>query len=439
MERENLEEIVDRLLGEAKTRGASAAEVDVSVVNGLSATVRLGEVETLEHNKDRGVGITVYFGERKGSASTSDWRPEALVDVVGAACDIARYTAEDRYSGLAAQELMAFDYPDLDLSHPWPVSMEEAIAIATRCEAAARGFDTRICNSEGATVSTHEGMRAYGNSHGFVGSYRSTRHSVSCAVIAQSGEAMQRDHWYTTARDAKQLDDVEAVGRTAAQRTVRRLDGRRLPTGTVPVLYTPEVASGLLSHFIGAIRGDSLYRRSTFLLDSLGTSVFPKFVTLREEPHLRGALGSAPFDSEGVRTQARDIVADGVVQGYVLDSYSARKLSLATTGNAGGVHNLSINTGNSDYDGLIRQMHRGLIITELMGQGINKVTGDYSRGAAGFWVENGAIAYPVEEITVAGNLRDMYADIVAVGNDVDTRRSIRTGSILIARMTVAGT
>jgi PmbA protein len=413
--------------------------VDVSVVNGLSATVRLGEVETLEHNKDRGVGITVYFGERKGSASTSDWRPQALIDVVGAACDIARYTAEDSYSGLAAKDLMAFDYPDLDLSHPWSVSVEEAIALATRCAAAARGFVARICNSEGATVSTHEGMRAYGNSHGFVGSYCSTRHSVSCAVIAQSGEAMQRDHWYTTARDAKRLDDVEAVGRTAAQRTVRRLDGRRLPTGTVPVLYTPEVASGLLSHFIGAIRGDSLYRRSTFLLDSLGTLVFPKFVTLREEPHLRGALGSAPFDSEGVRTQARDIVADGVVQGYVLDSYSARKLSLATTGNAGGVHNLSINTGNSDYDGLVRQMHRGLIITELMGQGINKVTGDYSRGAAGFWVEHGAIAYPVEEITVAGNLRDMYADIVAVGNDVDTRRSIRTGSILIARMTVAGT
>lgn len=439
MERKNLEDIVTRLLDEAKKRGATAAEVDVSLVNGLSATVRMGEVETLEHNKDRGVGITVYFGERKGSASTSDWRPEALVDVVAAACDIARYTAEDSFSGLAAKELMAFDYPDLDLSHPWPVTMEEAIVLATRCEAAALNFDNRICNSEGGTVSTHEGMRAYGNSHGFVGSYRSTRHSVSCAIIAESGETMQRDHWYTTARDAKLLDDVEEVGRTAAQRTVRRLDGRRLATTTVPVLYTPEVASGLLSHFIGAIRGDSLYRRSSFLLDSLGKTVFPKFVTLREEPHLRGALGSAPFDSEGVRTKARDIVTEGVIQGYVLDSYSARKLNMATTGNAGGVHNLSINSGNSDYAGLIRQMHRGLIVTELMGQGVNKITGDYSRGAAGFWVENGEIAYPVEEITVAGNLRDIYADIVAVGNDVDTRRSIRTGSILIARMTVAGT
>lgn len=439
MERKNLEEIVSRLLAEAKTRGATAAEVDASVVNGLSATVRLGEVETVEHNKDRGVGITVYFGKRKGSASTSDWRTQALVDVVAAACDIARYTAEDEYSGLADAHLMAFDYPDLDLSHPWPVGMEDAISLATRCETAAREFDPRIGNSEGATVSTHEGLRAYGNSHGFIGSYASTRHSVSCAVIAESGETMQRDHWYTTARDAKLLDDVEEVGRTAAKRTVSRLNGRRLPTGQVPVLFASEVAGGLLSHFIGAIRGDSLYRRSTFLLDSLGTQVFPSFITLREEPHLQGALGSAPFDAEGVRTQSREIVRDGVVQSYVLDTYSARKLNLATTGNAGGVHNLSITTGTSGYDELIRQMHRGLVVTELMGQGVNRVTGDYSRGAAGFWVENGAIAYPVEEITVAGNLRDMYAKIIAVGNDVDPRRSTRTGSILIEQMTIAGT
>lgn len=439
MERKNLEEIVSRLLAEAKTRGATAAEVDASVVNGHSATVRLGEVETVEHNKDRGVGITVYFGKRKGSASTSDWRTQALVDVVAAACDIARYTAEDEYSGLADAHLMAFDYPDLDLSHPWPVGMEEAISLATRCETAAREFDPRIGNSEGATVSTHEGLRAYGNSHGFIGSYASTRHSVSCAVIAESGETMQRDHWYTTARDAKALDDVEEVGRTAAKRSVSRLDGRRLPTSQVPVLFASEVAGGLLSHFIGAIRGDSLYRRSTFLLDSLGTQVFPPFITLREEPHLQGALGSAPFDAEGVRTQSREIVRDGVVQSYVLDTYSARKLNLTTTGNAGGVHNLSITTGTSGYDELIRQMHRGLVVTELMGQGVNRVTGDYSRGAAGFWVENGAIAYPVEEITVAGNLRDMYAKIIAVGNDVDPRRSTRTGSILIEQMTIAGT
>ena len=439
MERKNLEEIVTRLLAEAKTRGATAAEVDASVVNGLSATVRLGEVETVEHNKDRGVGITVYFGKRKGSASTSDWRAQALVDVVAAACDIARYTAEDEYSGLADAQLMAYDYPDLDLSHPWQVGMEDAISLATRCETAAREFDPRIGNSEGATVSTHEGLRAYGNSHGFIGSYASTRHSVSCAVIAESGDTMQRDHWYTTARDPGSLDDVEEVGRTAAKRTVRRLDGRRLPTGQVPVLFAAEVAGGLLSHFIGAIRGDSLYRRSTFLLDSLGTQVFPSFITLREEPHLRGAIGSAPFDAEGVRTQTREIVRDGVVQSYVLDTYSARKLNLVTTGNAGGVHNLSITTGSSGYDELIRQMHRGLVVTELMGQGVNRVTGDYSRGAAGFWVENGSIAYPVEEITVAGNLRDMYAKIVAVGNDVDPRRSTRTGSILIEQMTIAGT
>jgi PmbA protein len=432
------QDVVSNLLTEARSQGATAAEADASIVKGLSVTVRMGEVETVEYNQDRGLGVTVYQGQRKGSASTSDFSPGAVKEAVTAALNIARYTSGDDYAGLADAALMAHDYPDLDLYHPWHITAEDAIEQATECEAAARRVDERISNSEGASVSTHTGFRVYGNTHGFVGSYPSSRHSVSCSVIAREGDSMQRDYWYSAVRNAANLEAATQVGEKAAQRTLRRLNGRRLGTTRVPVLFAAEVASSLLTHFISAIQGASLYRRSSFLLDSLGEEVFPEFVTVREQPHIPCSIGGAPFDSEGVGTREREIVSRGVVEGYVLDSYAARKLNMQTTGNAGGVHNLSINHGELDLDGLLRKMGTGLLVTELMGQGVNRVTGDYSRGAAGFWVENGEIRYPVEEITVAGNLRDMFRQIVAVGRDVDTRRNVRTGSILLESMTVAG-
>ncbi len=433
-----LEGLVQQILDEAKRLGASASEAGVSLEAGLSVTARLGEVETLEYHRDRGVGVTVYFGQRKASASTSDFTPQAVRETVRAACDIARYTSEDDCAGLADAALMARDIPDLDLCHPWDVDATRAIEITQRCEAAARTADVRISNSEGATLSSHQGLRVYGNSHGFSGGYPSSRHSLSCSVIAGQDEQMQRDYWYSVARRHEDLETAEQVGRSAAERTLRRLGGRKLGTRQVPIMFAAELATGLFRSFTGAIRGGSLYRKSSFLLDHLGKQVFPAFVHIHEQPHLRGALGSAPFDSEGVATRARDLVADGVLQGYVLDSYSARKLGMQTTGNAGGVHNLSVDSGVLDFEALLGEMNTGLLVTELMGQGVNMVTGDYSRGAAGFWVENGVIQYPVEEITIAGNLKDMFMAIVAIGSDIERRGNIRCGSVLIERMTVAG-
>ncbi len=430
--------VVAAILVEARKQGASSAEAGVSFEAGLSVSVRMGEVETLEYHRDRGLGVTVYFGQRKGSASTSDLAQEAIQATVRAACGIARYTAADDCAGLADPAHMATRVPDLDLCHPWDIGAEQAIELATVCEDAARAADPRISNSEGGSVSSHLGLRVYGNTHGFSGGYYSTRHSLSCAVIGTQGESMQRDYWYTVARDASELEDAVAIGRRAAERAVRRLGARRLSTRKVPVLYAAEIAGGLLGHFISAIRGGSLYRKSSFLLDHLGKQVFPEYVRIHEQPHLRKALGSAPFDSEGVATRARDIVRDGILQGYVLDSYSARKLAMQTTGNAGGVHNLTIDPGADDFAALLRKLGTGLLVTELMGQGVNIVTGDYSRGAAGFWVENGAIQYPVEEITIAGNLRDMLRNIAAVGNDVELRGNTRTGSLLVEEMTIAG-
>ena len=426
------------LLREAQAQGASAAEAAISMETGLSVTVRMGEVETLEHQRDKGLGVTVYFGQRKGSASSSDLSPQALQETVRAASNIARFTAEDNCAGLADAELMARDIPDLDLCHPWTLGAEQAIALAQKCEAAAREVDARITNSEGASVTSHEGLYVYANSHGFMGSYPSTRHSISCAVIVQDGNAMQRDYWYSVARAHTDMDDGILVGQRAAERTLRRLNTRRLNTRQTPVIFEAAIASSLISHFVSAVRGGSLYRKASFLLDHLGKRIFPAHVHIHEQPHLKRALGSAPFDNEGVATQARDLVQDGILQGYVLDSYSARKLGMQTTGNAGGVHNLFIDPGQHDLDGLLRTMHTGLLVTELLGSGVNTVTGDYSRGAAGFWVENGEIQYPVEEITIAGNLRDMYQQLVEVGTDVDLRGNIRTGSILIENMTVAG-
>ena len=435
----DLAAVVTLILDEAKRQGASAAEAGVNAESGLSVTVRLGEVETVEHNRDKGLGVTVYFGQRKGSASTSDFSREAIRETVGAACAIAKYTAEDSCAGLADAERMATQIPDLDLYHPWELPAERAIELAIECEAAAQAVDKRINNSEGATVSSHAGRRVYANSHGFLGAYPSSRHSVSCAVIADDGHGMQRDYWYTVARDREDLETARSVGRRAGERTVKRLAGRRLSTRQAPVLFAAEVADSLFGNFIRAIRGESLYRKSSFLLDRLGEMIFPASIRIHEQPHLKKALGSSPFDSEGVATQARDLVTEGVLQGYVLDSYSARKLGMQTTGNAGGVHNLTIDSGPYDFAGLLKQMDSGLLVTEMMGMGVNIVTGDYSRGAAGFWVENGAIVHPVEEITIAGNLRDMFKAIVAVGNDVDIRGNTRTGSVLIERMTIAGT
>ncbi len=438
MSREHLERVVADALKTARSQGADQAEVAASLESGLSVNVRMGDVETLEYQRDRGLGVTVYFGKRKGSASTADLSEQAVAESIAAACSIARYTAEDPCAGLADAELMATELPDLDLFHPWELEPEHAIEMAISCEDAARGYDMRIGNSEGATVSSHRGTRVYGNSHGFLGGYESTSHSISCSVLARQGGQMQRDYWYTVARSPASLEAPEAVGRLAAERTVRRLGARRLSTRKAPVLFAAELARGLIGHFIGAIRGGAQYRRSSFLLDAIDTQIFPSFMRIDERPRLPGALGSAAFDAEGVATHDRELILDGVLQGYVLDSYSARKLGMQTTGNAGGVHNLVVTSGELDAKGLLAEMGEGLLVTELLGHGINPVTGDYSRGAAGFWVEGGEIVHPVEEVTVAGNLREMFLSIAAVGNDVDLRGNIRTGSILVDGMTIAG-
>jgi PmbA protein len=436
--KQRLKSLVADLLAEAHRQGADAAEAGVSQDAGLSVGVRLGEVETVEHTRDNALGVTVYFGHRRGSASTSDLSPRAVEDTVRAACNIARYTQEDPCSGLADAELMARQVPDLDLFHPWDIGAEHAIELALHCERSALELDPRIDNSEGANLNTHAGIHVYGNSHGFLGGYPSSRHTLSCAVLGRQGEEMQREYWWTTGRSQDDLETPEQVGRKAAERTLARLGSRRLATRQAPVLFQADCAVSLLRHLVGAIRGSALYREASFLLGRLDTQVFPDFVHIQENPRLPRGLGSAPFDNEGVATYAKDLVAEGVLRSYILDSYSARKLGMRTTGNAGGVRNLSIVSGDLDRDGLLQEMGTGLLVTELMGSGANPVTGDYSRGAAGFWVENGSIAYPVEEITIAGNLKDMYLGLLAVGSDIDARGSTRTGSWLIDRMTIAG-
>jgi PmbA protein len=435
-----LQEIVAFALAEARGRGADQAEVDVSLQKGLNVTVRLGEVETLEYQRDRGLGITVYFKQAKGSASSADLRPEAIRDMVAKACAIARYTARDDCAGLADPEELARDIPDLSLEHPWAITPEEAIELATRCEAAGLAVDPRLTNSEGASVSTHGGVRVYGNSHGFLAGYPSTSHSVSCVLLAQQGDDMQRDYWYSAARDPAGIDAVELIGRRAGERAVARLAAQKLSTRKAPVIFAAEVARGFFGHLVSAIRGSSQYRKSSFLVDAAGTQVLPAFIQMQERPHLAAALASSPFDGEGVATRDRDLVSNGVLQGYVLGSYSARKLGLRTSGNAGGIHNLLVSGGANapDLPALFRQMGEGLYVTELMGQGVNGVTGDYSRGATGFWISGGERGPAVEEITIAGNLKQMYRDIIAVGSDVDTQGAIRTGSVLVDGLTIAG-
>jgi len=433
-----LQQLAEDVLKHARDKGATACEVDVSEGFGQSVGVRCDEVETIEFNRDKGIGITIYAGQRKGYASTSDFSPQALRETVEAALDIARFTAEDDCAGLADAALMARDCPDLDLYHPWALTVEDAIETARRCEQAAFDASPLVSNSEGASVSTQQAHFVSANSLGFMGGYPTSRHYISCSVIAGEQEAMQRDDWYTTRRCADELDDPALVGRIAGERAVARLGGRKVKTGEFPVLFEAPLAGGLLGSLVHAASGGALYRKSSFLLDQLGKRVMPEFVNISERPHIKRGLGSAAFDSDGVATYDREVVSGGILQGYFLSAYTARKLGMQTTANAGGSHNLIIEPGALDFAGLLARMGRGLLVTELLGHGVNYVTGDYSRGAAGYWVENGRIAYPVEEITIAGNLKEMLGDIVAVGNDVQVRGSKQTGSILIDRMTVAG-
>lgn len=433
-----LQQLAADVLELARHKNITACEVDVSEGFGHSVSVRCGEVETIEHNRDKGIGITVYAGQRKGQASTSDFSGAALRQTLEAACNIARFTAEDPCAGLPDVALLARDVPDLDLYHPWALPVEAAIEMAQRTEAAAFAASPLISNSEGAAVSTQQAQFVSANSLGFMGGYPTSRHYISCAVIAGENEAMQRDDWYTTQRHAGELESPERVGKQAAERTVARLNGQRLKTGDYPVLFEAPIAASLMGHLVHAVSGGALYRKSSFLLDCLDKPIFPDFVQLSERPHLRRGLASSSFDNECVATRDREVVENGILRGYFLNVYSARKLGMQTTANAGGSHNLILASGERDFAGLLKLMDHGLLVTELLGQGVNIVTGDYSRGAAGFWVENGQIAYPVEEITIAGNLREMFSGLVAVGNDILVRGSKQTGSILIDRMMVGG-
>jgi PmbA protein len=435
---QKLSDAVGDMLATASEFGASQAEASANFGSGLSVTVRKQAVETLEFNRDTSMTVTVYFGHRKGSASTSDLSSESCRETVTKACSLAKYGAEDEFAGLADPERMATEFPDLDLYHPWNIDAEAAIDIATQCEAAALQADERINNSEGATVSSYAGCGVYGNSHGFLAGFPNSQHSLSCAVLAGQGSEMQRDDEYTVARDPADLDPAAKIGALAADKTLQRLGARKLDTRVTPVIYPADLARGLFGHAVSALSGGALYREASFLLNKLDEQIFAPHITVVEQPHLPKAMGSTSFDGEGVATRSRDLIAAGVLKGYVLASYYARKLGLESTANAGGVHNLLVSdTGHSKTD-LLQQMGTGFLVTELMGQGVNNVTGDYSRGAAGFWVENGEIAYPVHEVTLAGNLLEIYKDISAIATDVDRRGGIQSGSLLVDKLTVAG-
>ncbi len=435
---DSLASIVEDILKRAREHGASACEAEASEGYGTTVTVRQGEVETIEYNRDKGISVTVYIGRKKGYASTSDFSARALADTTDKALSIASFTAEDEAAGLAERELLCHRSGDLDLFHPWDLQVEHAVRMAKAAERAAFRLDKRIINSEGASVSSQQHQFALGNSLDFRGAERSSRHYLSCSVIAGEGEEMQRDDWYVSQRSASDLPRPEAIGDYAGRRALSRLRSRKIGTRQAPVIFEAPVANGLIAQFVAAASGGNLYRKSSFLMDSLGKPVFSPIINISERPHLPRGQASGWFDDDGVATQDRDVVREGILEGYFLGVYSARKLGLRTTGNAGGNHNLIVQPGELDLEGLIRHMGTGLLVTELMGQGVNLVTGDYSRGAAGFWVENGAIVHPVEEITIAGNLRDMLKSIVAVGSDVLVRGSRQCGSLLIERMTIAG-
>ncbi len=438
LDRAALEALVNLALDEAASLGVDQAEVAASQDLGLSATARLGDVENLEFTNDRGLGITVYKNSCKGNASTSDVSPAAIREAVAKAVSFAKLTAQDPHSGLADAGLMAQELKDLDLDHPWDIDADRAIAMAIESESAALAHDKQINNSEGATVSTNRGSRAYGNSHGFIGSYSKSSHSITCVVLAEADGAMQRDYHYTSSRVPGDLEAAASVGVAAAEKTIRRLGARKIKTRNAPVLFVPELARGFVGHAIGAVSGGAQYRRSSFLLDAVGQTIFPDFVQIQERPHIPQATASRAYDSEGVATYDRDIVTDGVLQGYVLSSYSARRLGLQTTANAGGTQNLLVPGGKKGLAELIAEMGTGLIVEELIGQGVNAVTGDYSRGAVGHWVEQGEVQFAVHEVTIAGNLRELYKNIVAIGNDQDIRSGMRCGSILVEEMTIAG-
>ena len=438
LEQNNCVNLVKSILTQAKQKGADSAEVVASVNAGLGVSVRNGEVDTVEFNRDKGFAITLYYGKRKGCASTTDVSEASIASTIDAASQIAKLTQEDSCSGLADYQQIAFNYPDLDLYYPWELTTDEAITIALDCEKLALSMDKRITNSEGAAVSNLHGLYVYGNSYDFVGYYPSSCHTISCSLIAKQGNEMERDYYYTVARDPNDLQSIKLVAEETVKRTLARLDARRIPTGNYPVIFQSEVARSLFSHFTAAIAGRNLYRQSSFLLDHLDKKIFPTWVHIYEDPLIIKGNASVPFDAEGVRTARSDIIKDGHLLRYILSSYSARRLGLESTANAGGVHNLFVKSQNLSFQDLLRQMHTGLVVTELMGQGANLITGDYSRGAAGFWVENGEIQYPVHEITIASTLQTMFNSIVAIANDIDTRGNTQCGSVLIEQMKIAG-
>ena len=437
-ERQKLLKIADIVLAASKKQGATQAELSASTSQGFSVSARLGQVETVEHQRDRGIGVTVYFGKRSGFASTNDTNEKSLHETVAAACDIAQSTMIDEHGGLADPNRLAKEHPDLGLSYPWNIDVSAAIELAIACDNKARFLDPKIKSSDGADVSAQEGVYLYANSHGFVGCYPASRYGLSCRLIAEDNGNMERDSGFTIARDPSDLHSIEKVAEEAATKVLARLQARSLSTREAPVIFSADIASGLLSSFISAITGARLYRKSSFLVDHLGKEIFPRHIDIYEEPHLKKGLGSAPYDAEGVSTQPKHFVKEGVLTSYVLSSYSARQLGLETTGNAGGVYNLRVSHGNDSLPELLKKMDTGLLVTDVMGQGINLVTGDYSRGASGFWVEQGQIQYPVHEITIAGNLKTLFQGIIAIGNDIDLRGNICCGSILIDRMMIAG-
>jgi PmbA protein len=438
VELDRLSALSEDILKRCRAKGADEVDLGLSVDVGLSVGVRLGEVESIEHTRDRGLSLTVFFGKRKGSASTADLHPDSIEKTIEHACAIARYTEADPCNGLADADLLAHEFPDLDLWHPWDITTDEAVQLALECEDAGRGFDPRISNSEGASVQIGSSLAVGATSHGFFARERDTRHMISAALLAEDEAGMQRDYWYESVRSAEDFSDVRSIGRKAAERTLARLGARPIDTQQCPVLFVPQVARSMIGNFLSAVSGGALYRRASFLLDHIDKPVFPDFMQIVERPHIRRGQGSSAFDAEGVATRDSDLIRDGRLARYILGSYSARKLGMRSTGNAGGVHNILVQNGGDDFAALLKRMGRGLVVTELMGQGVSLITGDYSRGASGFWVENGEIVHPVEEITIASNLREMFANIVAVGSDVDPRSHILTGSILLDRMTIAG-
>ncbi|MGJ8581080.1 MAG: metalloprotease PmbA [Psychromonas sp.] len=433
-----LEKAVQTALNIANDLGVSQAEVALGKSAGISVNTRLGEVENIEFNHDGAMGISVYVDHRKGSASTADLSEEAIAASVKAAVDIAKYTSQDPYAGLLDKALLETNPIDLDLYHPSDKNTDELLALAKQCEDIALNTDKRIVNSDGAGMNSHTSLQVYGNSHGFLESYASSRHSLSCVLIAQENDEMQRDYSYTSARDINDLLSAQWVAEQAVSRTVDRLGARKIATQESPVVFCPEMASGLFGHLVSAISGASLYKKSSFLLDAIDTQVFPDWMSITEDPHIVKGIASSPFDNEGGRTVKRNIVDNGFLQTYLLTGYAARKMGLQSTGHSGGIHNWFVKHNGLDLAGILKEMGTGLFVTELMGQGVNMVTGDYSRGAAGFWVENGVISYPVHEITIAGNLKDMFMDISAIGSDTDPRSSLKTGSILIKKMKIAG-